>query len=58
LTIQADWHTGDDNTGLDNVSLTSAVSAVPESSTWTMMILGFFGAGFMPTAGKSALRMV
>ncbi|MBR0726838.1 laminin B domain-containing protein [Bradyrhizobium manausense] len=56
LTIQADWHTGDDNTGLDRVSLTSAVSAVPEASTWTMMILGFFGTGFMAYRRKSALR--
>lgn len=57
LTIQADWHTGDDNTGLDSVSLISAVSAVPESSTWVMMILGFLGAGFTAYRRKSDLRM-
>jgi hypothetical protein len=31
--------------GLDNVS--AAVAAVPEPSTWAMMILGFMGMGFM-----------
>jgi PEP-CTERM motif len=33
---------------IDNVSFNSAVAgAVPEPSTWAMMILGFFGVGFM-----------
>jgi hypothetical protein len=32
---------------VDNIALTSAVSPVPETSTWTMMVLGFFGVGFM-----------
>jgi PEP-CTERM motif-containing protein len=30
---------------------TLTVSAVPEPSTWAMMILGFAGVGFMRTAG-------
>jgi choice-of-anchor C domain-containing protein len=34
---------------LDNVSVT----AVPEPSTWAMMILGFFGVGFMAYRRKS-----
>jgi hypothetical protein len=34
---------------LDNVVLT----AVPEASTWAMMILGFFGVGFMAYRRKS-----
>jgi hypothetical protein len=40
---------------LDNVVLT----AVPEASTWMMMILGFFGAGFMAYRRKASasLRM-
>ena len=40
---------------LDNVVLT----AVPEPSTWAMMILGFFGVGFMAYRRKSgpALRV-
>ena len=34
---------------LDNV----AISAVPEASTWAMMILGFFGLGFMAYRRKT-----
>jgi hypothetical protein len=35
-----------------------AVAAVPEPSTWAMMILGFCGLGFMARRGKkSALRL-
>jgi hypothetical protein len=30
-----------------NLSVTTAVAAVPEPSTWAMMILGFCGLGFM-----------
>ena len=42
IAIEADWHTGDDNTGLDNVVLASGgTPAVPEPSTWAMMIDGF-----------------
>jgi hypothetical protein len=35
------------------------VSAVPEPSTWAMMILGFFGVGFMAyrRKGQAALRL-
>jgi hypothetical protein len=33
--------------GLDDVSVAPIVAAVPEPSTWAMMILGFFGVGFM-----------
>lgn len=44
-----------------DVSLTGAnVSAVPEPSTWAMMILGFFGVGFLAYRRKengSALRL-
>ncbi len=36
---------------LDNVS----VAAVPEASTWAMMILGFFGVGFAAYRRKSKL---
>jgi hypothetical protein len=36
------------------------VSAVPEPSTWAMMILGFFGIGFMAYRSKKqgAFRLV
>jgi len=48
---------GNNNVGnlLDNVS----VSAVPEPSTWAMMVLGFLGVGFLAYRRKSgtALRL-
>jgi len=40
---------GDQNTGLD-----VSISAVPEPSTWAMMVLGFAGLGFMAYRRKSA----
>jgi hypothetical protein len=45
-----------------NVPLTgtlTAVSAVPEASTWAMMILGFMGVGFMAyrRSGQGQLRL-
>ncbi len=36
-----------------NVDFSPAVSAVPEPSTWAMMILGFAGVGFMAYRRKS-----
>jgi hypothetical protein len=41
-------------------SSVSSVSPVPEPSTWAMMILGFFGVGFMAYRRKSnpAFRLV
>jgi hypothetical protein len=49
---------GNNNVGnlLDNVSVT----AVPEPATWAMMILGFFGVGFLAYRQRagSALRIV
>jgi hypothetical protein len=33
------------------------VSAVPEASTWAMMILGFFGVGFMAYRRKSQVSL-
>lgn len=39
---------GDHSIGLDLVN----VSAIPEPSTWAMMILGFLGVGFMAYRGK------
>jgi hypothetical protein len=33
--------------GIRDIDITTAVTAVPESSTWAMMILGFCGLGFM-----------
>jgi Laminin B (Domain IV)/PEP-CTERM motif len=49
IEILAEFISGTESEGLDNVSLTPAVvvSGVPEPSTWAMMILGFCGLGFM-----------
>ena len=47
----------DNSNGLDNVVITTAV---PELSTWAMMILGFCGVGFMAYRRKQngpALRL-
>ena len=35
-----------------------SVAAVPEPSTWAMMILGFFGVGFMAYRKKTSLRFI
>jgi hypothetical protein len=42
---------GDHSSGIDNIT----ISAVPEPSTWAMMILGFFGVGFAAYRRKSKL---
>ena len=39
--------------GIDNFAFGNTVSAVPEPSTWAMMILGFAGIGFMAYRRKS-----
>jgi len=38
--------------------LTSTIAAVPEPSTWAMMLLGFAGLGFMGYRRKAAFRLV
>ena len=51
---------GDFNVGLDAVSIST--SAVPEPSTWAMMLLGFGGLGFLAyrkaQKGKAGTAMV
>jgi hypothetical protein len=42
------WWTADD--------LTFTVAAVPEPSTWAMLILGFLGVGLMAYRRKAAAR--
>jgi choice-of-anchor C domain-containing protein len=46
---------------LDNVSVTAVeatvTAAVPEASTWAMMILGFLGVGFLAHRRKSNLAL-
>ena len=39
--------------GIDTLSVDTAISAVPEPSTWAMMILGFASVGFMAYRRKS-----
>jgi len=41
---------------LDNVNFTEFTAAVPEPSTWAMMILGFVGIGAMTYRRRNALR--
>ena len=43
-----------DNFTIDNLSF--GVSAVPEPSTWAMMILGFAGVGFMAYRRKEGAQ--
>jgi hypothetical protein len=42
--------------GADADTLTVNISAVPEPSTWTMMILGFCGLGFLAYRQKNGVR--
>ena len=51
LQIRGEFIDGAEEEGLDNVKLLSP--AVPEPSTWAMMILGFAGIGFMAYRRKS-----
>lgn len=44
---------GDNYLGLDDVS----IAAVPEPSTWAMMILGFAGVGFMTYRRRKAVAL-
>ncbi len=55
------------NSSIDNVllmsvdgTIVSRVGGVPEPSTWAMMLLGFFGVGFIAyrQKGRPALRLV
>jgi PEP-CTERM motif len=42
-----------DNTQFVTATVTTGVSAVPEPSTWAMLLLGFAGIGFMAYRRKS-----
>jgi hypothetical protein len=53
---------GDQNIGANFISETGnfefgVAAAVPEPSTWAMMILGFFGLGFMAYRRKDSLAL-
>ena len=47
---------GDSSNGLDNIVISTG--AVPELSTWAMMILGFFGIGFLAFLRRNAALSV
>jgi hypothetical protein len=51
---------GNSNWTLDNVSVDGPAigSAVPEPSTWAMMLLGFFGLGFMSYRRKNGAALI
>ena len=54
-TVDANWYCGTPNTCGYTLAFEAdfSVSAVPEPSTWAMMILGFAGVGFMAYRRKS-----
>ena len=45
-------------TGLDNVNVSNVSSAVPEPSTWAMLLLGFAGVGFMTYRRKEKPALI
>jgi hypothetical protein len=53
LTFSTSSGGGYENLLLTNVVVNNAVDAIPEPSTWAMMILGFSGIGFMAYRRKS-----
>jgi len=57
VTITASDSFGADAIGVDDVRYQTLTGAVPEASTWAMMILGFFGIGFMAYRRKSKPAM-
>ena len=56
LQIRGEFISGPEEEGLDNVKLTS--SAVPEPSTWAMMLLGFASLGFTTYRRKSKPALI
>ena len=53
----ASSNTGSVGLSLDDFYFADSVSAVPEPSTWAMMILGFAGIGFMACRSKNKLAL-
>jgi hypothetical protein len=48
---------GDNYAGLDDVSIATVTTAVPEPSTWAMMILGFVGLGGMTYRRRKSAKV-
>jgi hypothetical protein len=44
--------------GIYDATFSATVSAVPEPSTWAMMILGFFGVGFLAYRRRNGIAAV
>jgi hypothetical protein len=42
------------NDGADSFTVVRSVAAVPEASTWAMMLIGFFGIGFFAYRKRSS----
>jgi hypothetical protein len=53
LISSVSYNATDDIVALDDVKFGSVTTAVPEASTWAMMILGFAGIGFVAYRRKS-----
>ena len=51
-------NTSSDSVGIDDVFFDRPVAAVPEPSTWAMMILGFAGVGFLAYRRKSTSALM
>ena len=47
VAFHADWRSGDDDSGLDNVVFRGGAGGVPEPATWAMMIIGLGGVGVL-----------
>jgi hypothetical protein len=45
------------NAGFEDTLGVGSISAVPEPSTWAMMILGFLGMGFVAYRRSGSLRL-
>jgi hypothetical protein len=61
ITSSSEGHSNSGSTALIGYELfasSDAVAAVPESSTWAMMILGFAGVGFMAYRRKSKTSLM
>jgi PEP-CTERM motif len=55
LGLPTNHSTSDETAFIDNVSVTAAV---PEPSTWAMLILGFLGTGFMAYRRKNTVLRI
>jgi hypothetical protein len=51
------WLNSEDNTSVLVLTADIAVAAVPESSTWVMMVLGFAGVAFMIHRRRSGCKL-